>query len=196
MLLPMQQEPDIDATVRLRIRSLRKARGWSLDNLADRAGISPSQLSRLETGHRRIALDQLAAIARALNTSLDQLVESSDDSDVVIRPEKDERRGLTSWILSRGDGPGGMTVAKMRITDQAGGTTPDDLGVHPGRDWFTVLSGTVVLYLGTRVLRVEAGQAAAFSTMTPHALRADRGPAELLCILDHDGERTHLDADV
>ncbi|HET6637027.1 MAG TPA: XRE family transcriptional regulator [Streptomyces sp.] len=190
----MQQEPDVDATVRLRIRSLRKARGWSLDNLADRAGISPSQLSRLETGHRRIALDQLTAIARALNTSLDQLVESGDDSDVVIRPERDEHRGLTSWILSRGDGPGGMTVAKMRITDQAGHTTPDDLGVHPGRDWFTVLSGTVVLYLGTRVLRVEAGQAASFSTMTPHALRADRGPAELLCILDHDGERTHLNA--
>ncbi|MFF3013631.1 helix-turn-helix domain-containing protein [Streptomyces sp. NPDC057939] len=190
----MEQETTLDATVRTRIRSLRKARGWSLDNLADRADISPSQLSRIETGHRRISLDQLSAIAEALGISLDQLVESPQDSDVVIRPEKDEHRGLTTWLLTGDDGPQGLTVAKMRITAQAGDVGPGDMGVHPGRDWFTVLSGTVVLYLGERVIRVEAGQAASFSTMTPHTIRADHGPAEALCILDHNGQRTHLQA--
>ncbi|MFG2622566.1 helix-turn-helix domain-containing protein [Streptomyces sp. NPDC048507] len=176
----------------MRIRSLRKARGWSLGSLAERAGISPSQLSRIETGHRRISLDHLTAISAALDRSLDELVESPDDSDVVIRPDRDEARGLTTWLLTKDAGPQGLTVAKMRITDQAGDVTPDDLGVHPGRDWFTVLSGTVVLYLGERVIRVETGQAASFSTMTPHALRSDRGPAEILVILDHNGERNHL----
>lgn len=192
MVLPVEQESTLDATVRMRIRSLRKARGWSLDSLAERAGISPSQLSRIETGHRRLSLDQLTAIAESLGKSLDELVESPDDSDVVIRPERDERRGLTTWLLSKDDGPHGLTVGKMRITDQAGDVSRDDLGVHPGRDWFTVLSGTVVLYLGERVIRVEAGQAASFSTMTPHALRSDRGPAEILIILDHKRERSHL----
>lgn len=176
----------------MRIRSLRKARGWSLDNLAERAGISPSQLSRIETGHRRLSLDQITAIAGALGKSLDEVVASPDDSDVVIRPERDEMRGLTVWPLSNGTEPQGLTVAKMRITEQAGSVTPDDMGVHPGRDWFTVLSGTVVLYLGERVIRVETGQAASFSTMTPHTVRCDRGPAEALVILDHNGERSHL----
>ena len=39
-----------------------------------------------------------------------------------------------------------MTVARLRITrpPQRG---PDALRVHPGRDWFTVLSGTVELVL-------------------------------------------------
>ncbi len=192
----MEQESSLDSTVRMRIRTLRKTRGWSLDNLAERTGISPSQLSRIETGHRRISLDQLASIAGALGKSLDQLVESPDDSDVVIRPHRDERRGLTTWLLSRDDDPSGLIVAKLRITEQAGRLTPDDFGVHPGRDWFTVLSGTVVVYLGSRVIRVEAGQAASFSTMTPHAIRADRGPAEALAILDRDGERNHLGHDV
>lgn len=184
----------LDATVRMRIRSLRKGRGWSLDNLAERAGISPSQLSRIETGHRRISLDQLSAISTALGKSLDELVESPDDSDVVIRPNRDDSRGrgLTTWLLTKGNGPHGLTVAKMRITEQAGSVVPDDLGVHPGRDWFTVLSGTAVLYLGERVIRVESGQAASFSTMTPHAFRSDRGPAEILIILDHSGEHSHL----
>jgi hypothetical protein len=29
--------------------------------------------------------------------------------------------------------------------------------------------------------------------MIPHAFGAHGGPAEVLCILDHEGERSHLD---
>ncbi|MGI5499145.1 helix-turn-helix domain-containing protein [Lentzea sp. CA-135723] len=188
----MTQEGDLDAVVRMRIRSLRQARGWSLDNLAERAHLSPSGLSRIETGRQRLSLDQLASLADALGTSIDQLVEKVNDEDVVIRPERDERRGLTTWLLSRGSAPAGVTVAKMRITEEPQGPGNDELGVHPGKEWFTVLSGTVALILGERAIRVETGQAAEFSTMTPHAIRAHGGPAEILVILDNDGQRTHL----
>jgi transcriptional regulator with XRE-family HTH domain len=189
----MMQDDGLDGLVRQRIRGLRMARGWSLDDLAARCYLSPSTLSRIETGHRRIALDQLAPIARALGTTLDQLVESAAaDDDVVIRPQRDEVRGMTTWMLSREPGPHGVTVAKMRITKPAPRRGTDELGVHPGKDWFTVLSGTIVLLLGERTILVEAGQAAEFSTMTPHAVGAHDGPAEILCIFDHDGQRTHL----
>ena len=190
----MTQDADLDGLIRQRIRGLRAARGWSLDDLAARCYLSPSTLSRIETGHRRIALDQLAPIARALGTTLDQLVEPAGDEDVVIRPHRDEGRGLTTWLLSREPGPHGMTVAKMRITRAEPGSGAAGQRVHPGKDWFTVLSGTVVLMLGERAILVEAGQAAEFSTMIPHAFGARGGPAEILCILDHDGQRTHLRA--
>ena len=188
----MTQDSDLDGLVRKRIRGLRVARGWSLDDLAARCYLSPSTLSRIETGQRRIALDQLAPIARALGTTLDQLVESGDDADVVIRPRRDVVRGMTTWMLTREPGPHGMTVAKMRVTKPAPRRGTDQLRVHPGKDWFTVLSGTVVLWLGERTILVKAGQAAEFSTMIPHAFGADDGPAEILCIFDHDGQRTHL----
>jgi hypothetical protein len=126
-----------------------------------------------------------------LGTTLDHLVASGDDGDVVIRPHRDEVRGRTTWLLSRGAGPSGVTVAKMRITKPIiRGSV--ELGVHPGTDWFTVHTGTVMLLLGERTILVEAGEAAEFSTMTPHAIGAHGGPAEVLCILDHDGQRTHL----
>ncbi|MBT2229411.1 helix-turn-helix domain-containing protein [Nonomuraea sp. NEAU-A123] len=188
----MKQDGDLDGLVRMRIRGLRTARGWSLDDLAARCYLSPSTLSRIETGHRRISLDQLTAIARALETTLDQLVESATDDDVVIRPQRDEARGMTTWTLSREPGPHGMTVAKIRLTKPPPRRDTAELGVHPGRDWFTVLSGTVVLLLGERTILVEAGQAAEFATMIPHAFGAHDGPAEILTILDHDGQRTHL----
>jgi transcriptional regulator with XRE-family HTH domain len=196
----MKQDPEVtrgnhlDTLVRQRIRGLRLARGWSLDDLATRCYLSPSTLSRIETGHRRIALDQLTAIARALGASLDQLVESVTDEDVVIRPQRDTVGGITTWILNREGGPPGVKVMKMRLTktsaERLGGS--DDLPVHPGRDWFTVLSGTVELRLGERTILVATGEAAEFSTMTPHSFGAHDGPAEILCIFDQDGHRAHL----
>jgi transcriptional regulator with XRE-family HTH domain len=188
----MTQEGELDSLVRTRIRGLRLAQGWSLDDLAARCYLSPSTLSRIETGHRRIALDQVASIARALGTTLDQLVESVADDDVVIRPQHDAARGITTWLLNRDPGPHGVSVAKMRITREAPVRDTTELKVHPGRDWFTVLSGTIVLLLGERTILVDAGQAAEFSTMIPHAFGAKGGPAEVLAILDHDGQRTHL----
>jgi transcriptional regulator with XRE-family HTH domain len=188
----MTQDSDLDDLVRRRIRGLRVARGWSLDDLAARCFLSPSTLSRIETGHRRIALDQLAPIARVLGATLDQLVESVADEDVVIRPQRDAVRGVTTWILSREPGPHGVSVAKMRFTKPEPRRGTDELRVHPGKDWFTVLSGTVVLLLGERTILVETGQAAEFSTMIPHAFGAHDGEAEILCIFDHDGQRTHL----
>lgn len=186
----MTQETDVDAVIRQRIRSLRLARGWSLDNLAGRCSLSPSTLSRIETGHRRIALDQLIPISRAFGTTLDALVESAGDEDVVIRPQPGNSQGLTTWILSTDDGLHGKTVAKMRITPER----PQQPGVHPGRDWFTVLSGIVRLELGERTILVHPGEVAEFSTMVPHAICAHEGPVEILSILNHDGGVAHLHA--
>lgn len=187
----MTQELDLDTVIRKRIRGLRLARGWSLDALAARCHLSPSNLSRIETGHRRIALDQLVPIARALDTTIDHLVESADERDVVIRPEPEHVRGMTTWLLSSEHTLHGVTVAKMRITPERPAEA-EQTGVHPGREWFTVLSGTARLQLGERTILVEAGQAAEFSTMVPHSIGADGGPVEILSIFDHEGERAHL----
>ena len=191
ILLRMKQDVSMDKVVRQRIKGLRLAKGWSLDALAARCFLSPSTLSRIETGHRRIALDQLVPLAKALGTTLDQLVEPASDEDVIIRPEPEHQQGLTIWLLSRERSASGVTVAKMRITAER---PMSGIGqkVHPGREWFTVLSGTASLTLGDRTILVHEGQAAEFSTMVPHHIAAYDGPVEILSILDRDGERAHL----
>ncbi|GIE74343.1 transcriptional regulator [Actinoplanes philippinensis] len=191
-ILRMTQDAEVDAIVRARIRGLRIAKGWSLDELAGRCFLSPSTLSRIETGHRRIGLDQLTAIARALGASLDQLVETAGDA-VVIKPHHHPERGMTTWVLSGDDGRNGLTVARIRVVRPAS-RRPEDQRVHPGRDWFTVLSGTIELLLGEREVLVHEGEAASFSTMTPHAFGARGGPAEVIAVFDPDGERNHVDA--
>jgi len=189
-LLRMKQ--DLDALIRQRIRALRLARGWSLDVLARSCFLSPSTLSRIETGDRRIALDQLVPIARALEISLDELVSSPDDEDVVIRPQPAHRADVTTWLLSRDRAAAGVAVVKTRVG--AGAALAAGRQVHPGWEWFTVLTGRAYLELGDRVLTVEAGEAAEFSTMVPHRIGAvpDSGDLEILSIFNRDGERAHL----
>jgi transcriptional regulator with XRE-family HTH domain len=190
-LLRMKQ--DIDVLVRRRIRALRSAKGMSLDALAQACYLSPSTLSRIETGDRRIALDQLVPIARALDITLDDLVSSAADDDVVIRPEPSHRAHVTTWLLSHDRAAAGITVIKIRV--RAGSDLSGDTAVHPGWEWFTVLSGRARLQLGDRTLTVDVGEAAEFSTMVPHRITADPDTAddlEIVSIFNRDGERAHL----
>ena len=186
----MKQDRDIEDHVRQRIRVLRNARGWTLDEMARRCLINPSTLSRLETGRRRIAIEQLVPIARALDTTIDALLDTADDEEVIIRPHQDTISGMSVWPLTRHRDPNGTHVVKMRIASRR----KPNLQVHPGRDWFYVLSGTARLLLGDREIFVDTGQAAEFATMTPHWIGAHGGPVELLSIFDLNGEKAHLRA--
>ncbi len=179
----------LEDRVRLRIRSLRTSRGWSLDELARRSLVNASTISRLETGGRRIALDQLVPLARALGVTIDELLDAPEDDEVVIRPRKDVIQGMTVWPLTRQRDGSDLVVNKMRVPADRGEPDPR---VHPGWDWVYVLDGTLLLVLGERRLLVEAGQAAQFSTMTPHWFAGHGGPVEILGIFDRHGERSHL----
>ncbi|WP_405058703.1 XRE family transcriptional regulator [Kribbella sp. NBC_01505] len=182
-----QDDGEMDSLVRKRIRALRVAQGWSLDELATRARLSASSLSRIENGQRRLALDQLVTLARALDTSLDQLVETASD-DVISNPMLDGAHGVMRWPV-RSDP--GMTVMRRRLTDPPP-DNPARMRAHPGREWLVVLSGTAILMLGNRRFRVETNQSAEFPTMMPHALGAEGGPCDILGIFDRDARRGHL----
>lgn len=185
--MPMTQDDgELDSLVRKRIRALRVAQGWSLEELATRARISQSSLSRIENGQRRLALDQLVILARALDTSLDQLVETASD-DVISSPMIDGAHGVLRWPVKADPG---MTVVRQRMTDPPP-DSPSRLRAHPGREWLVVLSGTAVLLLGNRRFRMETNQAAEFPTMLPHAIGAENGPCEILGIFDRDARRGH-----
>lgn len=186
----MPQLDVIEDVVRTRLRSLRTTLGLSLDELAERTNLSPSTISRVETGKRRISLDVLVSLAAGLHVDLDALLDVHSDDDVVIRPTPSREGARTTWMLSR---PTDSTIAvKMRLEPRR---TPPDKRVHPGHDWFFVLEGRVRLALGDREVVVEAGEAAEFATMTPHSLSAVDGPAELIMIFDRDGQRAHVHHD-
>lgn len=177
---------EIERAVRSRLRSLRTTLGLSLSDLAERTNLSASTISRIETGNRTISLDVLLPLAAALGVDLDSLLDVRVDDDVVIRPVPTRTGAHTSWMLSR---PTSARVAmRMRLEPTA---RPSEPRVHPGHDWFVVIEGRVKLRLGERELTVDTGEAAEFTTMTPHSIEALGRPAELIVVFDRDGQRAH-----
>lgn len=66
---------EVDAlTIGRRIRQLRTAAGLTLEQLATAIDRAPSQVSMIETGKREPKLTQLQLIARALDTTIDQIL--------------------------------------------------------------------------------------------------------------------------
>ena len=57
-------------TLGAQIRSLRKRKGWSQEELAHRARMHVTYLSSLERGHRNPTLNVIADLARALGVPL------------------------------------------------------------------------------------------------------------------------------
>lgn len=71
-----EPEPDITARIAERVRTLRSARGLTLDELAERAGVSRAMLSRIERAQSSPTAVMLDRVASGLNTSLASLFDA------------------------------------------------------------------------------------------------------------------------
>jgi XRE family transcriptional regulator, regulator of sulfur utilization len=58
----------------LNVRELRLERGWTQEELADRSGLTPVQISRVERGVREVRLTTLLRLIAALETTPDRIL--------------------------------------------------------------------------------------------------------------------------
>ena len=184
-------QESVDHLVRRRLRELRIQRGLTLDDVAGRARIDVSTLSRLESGKRRLALDHLPRLAEALSVSTDELLRSPEAEDPRVKGGPHTRHGVTFWPLTRQGPAGGLHAFKIRVSARRR-KPPPELPVHEGQDWMYVLSGELRLILGDRDFIIKPGEAVEFSTWTPHWFGAVDGPVEAIMIMGPHGERLHL----
>ncbi|MGW4946214.1 helix-turn-helix domain-containing protein [Actinoplanes sp. NPDC004185] len=183
-------EQDVLAGVAGRLREVRRARGAKLIDVARETGLTPSTLSRLETGKRRPTLEQLLPLARAYGTTLDELVGAKDTGDPRIHLRPVTYRGMTFVPLTRR--AGGIQAFKVIYPPASVWGEPVPR-THEGYEWLYVMNGHVTLLLGNRRLRLGPGEAAEFDTGVPHWIgSAGESPAELLTLIGIQGERVHL----
>ena len=173
-----------------RLRSVRKQRGVTLTDLAERTGISKSTLSRLENGQRRPSLELLLPLAEAYRVPLDDLVGAPEVGDPRIRLKPRRVNGRMVVPLTRQ--PNGVQAWKIVIP--VAQSTPQPRA-HDGYEWLYVLAGRMRLVLGDQDLVLGAGEAAEFDTQLPHWFGSTGdGPAEVLSIFGRPGERMHVRA--
>lgn len=73
-----QDSPSARVLFGQRVRELRKAKGYSQERFAIISGLDRSYFGGIERGERNVSLDNIAAIARALDQPISELFPSSE----------------------------------------------------------------------------------------------------------------------
>ncbi len=137
----------------LRVRELRKARNWTLEQAANQAGLARSTLSKIENGQMSPTYDALKKVAVGLEISVPQLF---------TPPQKDQINGRMA-VVKAGEGVHQATVTyehellaetltqktmlpyrarvRARSMDEFEGWVR-----HDGEEFLYVLTGVVRLY--------------------------------------------------
>ena len=191
--------PDIGEQLRARRHEL----GWSLRDLADRLGVSPSLISQIERGRAKPSVSTLYSIVQALDVSLDELLFNERRpaeppiGGPIQRANERHRIRLASGVLwdrlTTVSEPG---VEFLHVTYEVGGaSSPEDaFQRHAGHEWGYVLSGTLEVTIGFRTYTLEPGDAVSLDSTTPHRL-ANAGDVPVHAIwfvLGRDSADAHL----
>jgi transcriptional regulator with XRE-family HTH domain len=182
--------PAHDITVALAgtMQLLRAERGWSLDQLAARSGVSKGVLVALEQGRSNPNLATLARLSDAFGVPVTRLVEIADQPGVQVTGPESSRvlwrgpAGGTGTIIAATDAP--WAAELWRWTVQPGEGWGGDAHTPATRELVWVESGTLTLTVATAACQVGAGQCARFSGGLPHSYRNDgKEPVTLTMIV-------------
>ncbi len=184
-----------------RLSSYRKLNGLSLEQVATRAGITKSYLSKLERGLSSPTIGTLLSLARALGRSAEQLIgESEQNDDIVLVRAKDrvpftrsnEREGYVYEAIAANRTRKAM--APFMMTPPAMVEEKTELSSHAGEELIFLVSGVMEVVFEERVVRLEAGDSLYFNASIPHRSRSlSKRPAQALVVvsipdpaLDHE----------
>ncbi|MFY0538008.1 helix-turn-helix domain-containing protein [Nannocystis pusilla] len=155
------------------IRTLRKARGYSLDDMARRSGVSRASLSQVETAKTNPTIAILWKIAAGLEVPFSALLgaDKTERVSVLRRPDQRVLRSADGQLESRPLTPagtlGGVEVYELRLAPRAVHSSEPHA---PGTgESVTVLVGQLRLRVAEEVHDLSAGDTASFAADVPHS---------------------------
>ncbi|EFL43398.1 helix-turn-helix domain-containing protein [Streptomyces griseoflavus] len=170
-----------------RLRAVRERRGVTLTDVCCATGISPSTLSRIETGRRKPTLEVVLQLAKEYGVGLDELAGTAPDP----RSTAPYSFGDDKAVLPLTRYVGGLHAHKHVLPAVAQPPGRPRQVSHEGYEWLCVLYGRLWLALGGQDLVLTAGDVVEFDTRTPHAVAnaGSDGPVEYLIMFGPQGER-------
>ncbi len=154
-----------------RIKSIRKRNGLTLQELAEKSGVSATAISAIERNVSSPTVTTLASIARALGESISSLLGENEVSFIITRVGNREAlaTGMRSATLqSLASGLPGQRFVPMISILQPGATSGADYESHRGEEFFLVMRGAIEVEMNGTVSRLEEGDALYFRSNTPY----------------------------
>ncbi|GGO65214.1 helix-turn-helix domain-containing protein [Nonomuraea cavernae] len=180
----MQDPETITQAIASNVRAQRSHRGFTLDALAARSGVSKGMLVQVEQARTNPSVSTLTRIASALGVTVARLVEVADVPVVRIVEKADvvtfDQGEVHARVLVGADTPTILELWDWRLGP--GGHHDGDPHPPGTREMLTVLAGelTLTVYGRSHLIRTDA--AVVFTADRPHRY-ANNGPDELRLIM-------------
>jgi len=158
-----------------RIKALRTERGLQQRQLAEKAGLTPSMVSQIESGRLTPSLPTLGKLAGALGVPIGSLFEPTPHGRLHVSrrseyPVVSFDGTSEKWhVLGAGLFQGKIRAVVSTLGPRAKGVNTDKVIIDPGQmKLFYVLEGKVALHYNGGTQHLEAGDSAYLDGGTPH----------------------------
>jgi transcriptional regulator with XRE-family HTH domain len=177
------------------LKTFRLESGLSQKSLAQATQLSPTLISRIESGLVRPSIATLELIAQSLKVDIGYFFRDEEESQFCISPgEKRKKvtskRGYAIEGLVEGMGNHFMDPAIVTLR----GKKDEDkvvFATHEGQEFMYVLEGKVEITLGSKVFILKQGDAAYWNGSVPHkGISLSTKPARTLNVHLIPGTRT------
>jgi transcriptional regulator with XRE-family HTH domain len=158
------------------IKATREVQQLSLNELAKRAGVSKSVVSRIEQGLTSPTAVMLAKLAEGMTVSLSSLLRGEFGPPVHIQTEaeqpifKDPKSGLIRRTLSPVSPDATIEIVHNSLPAKKS-TGPFPAHSAGTQEHIVVLAGKIEVTVGRRTLMLNAGDAAQFVADIEHSIR-------------------------
>jgi transcriptional regulator with XRE-family HTH domain len=173
------------------LRAAREKRGFSLDELAARTGISRDTLAQVEAGEFVLPLGQLIRLSKALSLRMADVISTGKESFTIVRSDQRlsfSRFGKTKEANygyeydSLAAGKKDRVMEPFIVTLHPSGA--DEPSSHDGQEFIYVLDGEMEVVIEDTRDVLRPGDAVYYDSTSMHLVKAHGGkPAKILAVL-------------
>jgi transcriptional regulator with XRE-family HTH domain len=189
-----QGAAELAVAIGVRVKRERLARRWTLDQLAEAAGVSRRMVVSVEQGAVNPSVGTLLRIGDALGVGLPALVERPRPKPVAVT-----RRGEGAVLWSGAAGGRGVLVAGSESPNvvelwdwslEPGDRQDSDAHALGTQEMLRVQKGTITVHVGGESVVLNAGDAVAFAGDVAHSYEnANEKPARFSLAVFEPGVR-------
>lgn len=180
-----------DLWLGVQIRDLRKTNRYSLQQLANRSGLSVGLLSQIERGLTSPSIRSLRQLSEALGVTParffhEEFPPPPEEIGRIVRNGKGRQlrlttNGVSKWLLAP-DLSGELEMLLVEVAP--GGHSGTELYTHKGEECGYVICGAMTLWIREEKFVLREGDSFRFKSTTPHRFEsASDGITKVLWVI-------------
>jgi quercetin dioxygenase-like cupin family protein/DNA-binding XRE family transcriptional regulator len=174
-----------------KLRKAREARKFTVDELAEKIGISREELEQAESGEAFLPLGQLIKLSKALSLKMGDMISEGEAAYTIVRADKrtsisrfgkDKQSKHGYEYESLAPGKKGRLMEPFIVTLLPGAA--GEPSAHDGQEFIYILDGEMEVIIDDHTEVLKSGDAVYYDSSSNHLVRAygDK-PARILAVL-------------